>query len=401
LRIALLTAHFAPDAAPSAMIATRLSDSLARRGHEILVGTAAPSYRSTAELTGPLETGVLVRRSRAAKTRFRTYANYHVAVMTWSSWLRQADVILSMSPPISLGTLAAFIGGGKPTVYNVQDVLAEFLRRTGKLRNPAALRILEGLERFTYARTSAIATVGEAQRRFLISQGVPSGKIVTIENFADVDTIAPREVDREYRLAMGIPADAFCVLYAGNFGLVNDLDVLLATAEALSSRPDIVFLFAGGGREWSRAVALAKGRRNVVLLGHRPVAEVPRLYAAANVGLVTLRAGLSSCSVPSKVYTILASGRPFVAAIDPDSDVVSIARRSAAGIAVGPGDARGLASAILELAANPSRRRQMGESGYRYVLDNNTSSVIALRYESLFEQIIVSVGGGARAPRLP
>ena len=384
----MLTAHFAPDAAPSAMIATRLADSLARRGHEVLVGAAPPSYRPTAELTGPLEARVIVRRSRAAKTRFRIYANYHLAVITWSSWLRQADVILSISPPISLGTLSALIGTRKPTVYNVQDVLAEFLRRTGKVRNRAALRLLEEVERFTYARTSAIATVGEAQRRFLISQGVPAGKIVTIENFADVDSISPREVDREYRRAMGIPSDAFCLMYAGNFGLVNDLDVLLAAADALSSHPEIVFVFAGGGREWSRAEELAKARRNVVLVGHRPIAELPRLYAAANAGLVTLKAGLSSCSVPSKVYTILASGRPFVATIDPDSDIVSIARRSAAGIAVGPGDADGLASAILELAANPFRVLQMGASGHRYVLDNNTSSVIARRYESLFEGVI-------------
>jgi colanic acid biosynthesis glycosyl transferase WcaI len=293
-----------------------------------------------------------------------------------------------MSPPISLGTLAALIGTGKPTVYNVQDVLAEFLKQTGKIRGGVVLRLLEALEQFTYARTSVVVTVGESQRRFLVKSGVPSPKVRTIENFADVDSIAPRPPDLDYRRAMGIPDEAFCALYAGNFGLVNDLDLLLDTVAALSPRKDVMFVFSGGGREWARALEFAKGRSNVAMIGHRPVAELPRLYAAANVGLVTLRRGLSSCSVPSKTYTILASARPFVAAIDADSDVALIARRSGAGLAVTPGDSRAFASAILELAADRERATRMGESGHRYVLQNNTPAQIAERYESLFEGMI-------------
>jgi colanic acid biosynthesis glycosyl transferase WcaI len=293
-----------------------------------------------------------------------------------------------MSPPLSVGTLASLIGTGMPTVYNVQDVFAEFLRQTGKLRDGVLLRLLEGLERFTYARTSALVTVGDSQRQFLIKHGVTADKVSTIENFADVDSIAPRAVDLDYRRALGIPEGAFCALYAGNFGLVNDLDLLLATTEALSSRRDVVFVFSGGGREWARAAEFAKGKSNIVVIGDRPVSELPRLYAAANVGLVTLRPGLSSCSVPSKTYTILASGRPFVAAIDADSDVASIARKSDGGVAVGPGDAPAFSSAILQLVADRESAARMGESGYRYVLENNTPGGIAKRYEALFERLV-------------
>jgi putative colanic acid biosynthesis glycosyltransferase WcaI len=387
VRIAMLTAHFAPDAAPSAMIATRLADALATRGHDIWVGTAPPSYRPTAELAGPSEPHVSVQRSRPGKDRFRIYANYHVAILGWSAALRKADVILSISPPISLGTLASLVGTGKPTVYNVQDVLAEFLKVTGQLRNGLRLGFLEALERFTYGRTTALVTVGESQRRFLLTQGVPPEKVSTIENFADVDAITPRPVDFDYRRALGIPDWAFCALYAGNFGLVNDLDLLLETVGALSSRKDVMFVFSGGGREWARAVEFARGKTNVVLVGHRPVSELPQLYAAADVGLVTLRRGLSSCSVPSKTYTILASGRPFVAAIDGESDVARIAQQSDGGVAVAPGDVPAFTAAILQLAADRKRAARMGESGYRYVLENNTPDRTAHHYEALFERI--------------
>jgi len=370
------------------MIATRLADALAERDHDVWVGAAAPSYRAISDLIVPRASRVTVRRSRPAKDRFRTYANYHLALVSWAREIRKADVVLSMSPPLSVGTIASLLGAGKPTVYNVQDVFAEFLKRTGKVRNGALLHLLESLERFTYARTSALVTVGESQREFLIKQGVAARKVSTIENFADVDSIGPRSLDIDYRRAQGIPVDAFCVLYAGNFGLVNDLDLLLSTTEALSGRKDVVFVFSGGGREWARAAAFAEGKGNIVLLGQRPVSELPRIYAAANVGLVTLRRGLSSCSVPSKTYTILASGRPFIAAIDADSDVAVIAGRSGGGVAVGPGDASAFSTAILQLASDRERASRMGEAGYRYVLDNNTPTKIAQRYEALFERVV-------------
>lgn len=384
----MLTTHFAPDAAASAMIATRLADSLAKRGHDVWVGAAAPSYRPLAELAGPTHPRVTVRRSGPGRDRLRTYVRYHLAVLGWASALRSADLVLSISPPISLGALAAIIGTGRPTVYNVQDVLGDFLRQSGTLRRGPLLSLLEGFERFTYGRTSALVTVGDSQRRFLMEQGLSAEKVTTIENFADVESIVPLPRDLEYRRALRIPDDAFCALYAGNFGLANDLDLLLDAASSLESHSDIVFVFAGGGREWTRAAEFAQAKRNVLAIGHRPATELARLYASADVGLVTLKRGLSSCSVPSKTYTILASGRPFVAAVDADSDVATIARRSGSGIAVDAGDAQGFAASILQLASDRARASGMGESGSQYVRTHNTPDLAAERYESLFEDLL-------------
>jgi putative colanic acid biosynthesis glycosyltransferase WcaI len=377
------------------MIATRLADALARRGHDVWVGTTWPWYRPTAELLGPREKRVTVLRSRPAVGRFRTYISYHLAIVRWSAAVRAADVIVSMSPPLTVGTLASLVGTGRPTVYNTQDIFPEVVRRTGQLGAGPLVSLLEVLERFTYSRTSAVVTVGESQRRFLIKKGVPADKVITIENFADLDEIAPRPTDLDYRRALGIADDAFLALYAGNFGLVNDLDLILEAIDSVT-RKNVVFLLAGAGREWHRAVEFAKLRSNLVIIGHRPASELPRLYAAADVGLLTLKRNLSDCSVPSKTYTILASGRPFIAAIDQDSDIASIARVSGAGLVVPPGDARQFAAQILELASDRSRSVQMGESGYRYVLENNSASVAAERYEKVFKRIISDRRRGPR-----
>ena len=328
-----------------------------------------------------------MHRSKAGRGRSWTYLNYHAALAGWWRPIRQADVIVSMSPPITLGTMSSLIGTGKPTVYNVQDIFAEFLRATALVRNRLALGLIRAIERLTYSRTSALVTVGESQRRFLIGEGISPDKVITIENFADVDSISPRPVDRDYRRILGIPENAFCALYAGNFGLVNDLDLLLEAAARLSRRNDIALILAGGGREWARARERAKACANVFLVGYRPVEELPRLFAAADVGLVTLKKGLSSCSVPSKTYGILASGRPFVAAIDNDSDIAAIALSSGGGIAVDPGDARAFVSCIMDLAADRMKASRMGENGYRYVLANNTAAAAAERYETLFEHL--------------
>src|SRR5205085_5853198 len=116
-----------------------------------------------------------------------TYLNYHIAIVRWSAALRAADVIMSMSPPLTLATLASLVAAGKPTVYNAQDIFPEVLRRTGQLRAGLLVSLLDLLERFTYSRTSAVVTVGESQRRFLIKKGVPVDKVTTIENFADLE----------------------------------------------------------------------------------------------------------------------------------------------------------------------------------------------------------------------
>jgi colanic acid biosynthesis glycosyl transferase WcaI len=146
--------------------------------------------------------------------------------------------------------------------------------------------------------------------------------------------------------------DRFVVLHAGNIGLSQNLDVVLDAARLLRDEPRIMFLFIGDG---SRRAALESRARseqlaNVSFLPYQPREDLLWTYASADACLVSLKPGLDGYIVPSKLYTILAAGKPYVAAVDEDSEVAAVTRRYSCGVLTTPGDAAALAAAVRTLA---------------------------------------------------
>jgi colanic acid biosynthesis glycosyl transferase WcaI len=155
------------------------------------------------------------------------------------------------------------------------------------------------------------------------------------------------------------------VLHAGNIGLSQNLDVVIDAAERLKARPDIVFLFIGDG---NRKAALEKrvrerGLTNVRFLPFQPRHQLRWTYATSDVCLVSLKPGLAGYIVPSKLYPILAAGRPYIAAVESISEVASLTERHRCGVLVPPGDAGALADQIVRLAGDPRERESMGGRG--------------------------------------
>jgi glycosyltransferase involved in cell wall biosynthesis len=205
------------------------------------------------------------------------------------------------------------------------------------------------------------------RRRLEESKGADPSRVSVIHNWADplMFTEAPRENPflEEHQLA-----DRFVVLHAGNIGLSQNLDIVLGAAKQLRDLPHVLFLFVGDGT--SRAALAhaveARGLAPMVrFLPYQRREEMRWSYAAADVCLISLRAGLSGVIVPSKLYSILAAGKPFVAAIDGDSSVARIACEHTCGRVVRPDDATGLADAIRDLAGSRQELAAMGRRARR------------------------------------
>ncbi|MEO8681611.1 MAG: glycosyltransferase family 4 protein, partial [Vicinamibacterales bacterium] len=154
----------------------------------------------------------------------------------------------------------------------------------------------------------------------------------------------------------------FVVLHAGNIGLSQNLDVVLDAAERLRARPDILILFIGDGGRKSALEAAARARElaNVRFLPFQPREQLRWTYASSDVCLVSLKPGLAGNIVPSKLYPILAAGRPYIAAVEDSSEVAVITRRYDCGLMAVPGDAADLAAKILTLAGDEARRLATG-----------------------------------------
>ena len=395
---------------------SQLADDLAGRGHAVTVlapyppshmdqAPGAPALSSEGRagvrvVRVPVLPFVKVPRAVRAVTHFTLAAS-----MVWCG-LRTGrhDAVVVYSPPLPLALAAETLAKRwrAPLVVNVQDVYPQALIDLGLARNPVILGVLGRLERRAYRRASALTVHSDGNRALLLSRGADAAKISVIPNWIDTEAAPPPDPN-PYRadLALG---DRVVVLFAGVMGYAQDMAVIVEAAAVLRDDPNVVFLLVGDGvrRADTEALANTRGLANVRFLAFQPIDRYPTLVAAADCCLVTLQAAVTTPVVPSKIAGILAQARPVVAAL-PDGDARQLVERSGGGVCVAPGDAPALAAAIRDIAANPGRRRALGESGRRYVAAHFSRRAATGLYATLLERLTASgrEGIGAGAANLP
>ena len=198
-------------------------------------------------------------------------------------------------------------------------------------------------------------------------------------NFVDVEAIVPMDRLTAYRRELRI-GDEPVVMYAGNVGFSQNLDMVLDVARRL---PVVTFVINGDGSARPALEASAAGLTNVRFAGYQPKERLAEVLATGDIHLVPLRAGLGRVSVPSKTYSILAAGRPALAAIDAGTEVTRIIARSGGGVAVAPDDAAVVTEALIDLLASPDRMTEMGTAGRRWVETAVSPAAVAAAYAAL------------------
>ena len=416
MKLAVICPHFAPDTAPTGEVMTRLVLELADRGHELHVVTALPWY--VHHRVEPAWRGRVVRREatqwgsitrvnpfptdkRSIPQRAAAFAAF--SALAGVAGLRggRVDAVLAMSPPLTLGLTGWGMGIVRrgPLVFNVQDVFPDAAVDVGAITNPRLISLARWLERVTYQRAAAVTVLSEDLRDNLTAKVAPNqrGKIRVIPNFVDTVAIAPRDPATRYRTELGIGADQTVVLYAGNVGFSQSLELLVGAAVELRDDHSVVFLINGGGSalESIKAQVAGAALTNVRFAPYQPKDRLAEVLATGDIHLVALKAGLARSSVPSKSYSILAAGRPLLASIDPDTEVTRIVDQAGCGVAVLPDDQRAFTAALQRLLADPVERRAMGQCGRAWVEGWASPAAVAEAYEALF----VELGERRRARR--
>ncbi|MCZ7544612.1 MAG: glycosyltransferase family 4 protein [Anaerolineae bacterium] len=249
------------------------------------------------------------------------------------------------------------------------------------------MRFLERVERFVYRRAHALAVICDLSQSHR-EKGDAKAKPHVIPNFVDVETIRPGPKDNPLARELGL-VDKYVVLYAGNIGMTQSFDTLLEAAGRLRDAPGVHFLIVGDGvrREHVEAQVRARALDNVTLLPYQPRSRVPDIYATADLGLVPLMAGAATATVPSKLYTIMASARPALVAADAGSALVKTVRDAQCGLAVPPDDADALEAGIRQAYSRQDQFRAFGASGRRYVAAHFSRRAVSAQYHALFEAL--------------
>jgi colanic acid biosynthesis glycosyl transferase WcaI len=385
---------------------TRVVHELAALGHEIHVVTSLPWYaghrvepewrhvrwrtRTTAETWGSV-TRLDPFAGDDKRNLFRRalgFIGFSVAAAVAGVRVargRRLDAVFVMTPPLTLGVTGWVIARLRraPLFVNVQDVFPDAAVESGAITNRSVIALARRLETWVYARAEAVTVLSDDLADNLRAK-VPahrSWRIRTIPNFVDVEAIRPLDRLTDYRRELGLD-ERPVVMYAGNAGFSQSLDLMIDAARAL---PEIWFVINGDGAARRGLESRASELPNVVFGDYQPAERLPEVLATGDVHAVLLKRGLGRVSVPSKTYSIMAAGRPIVAAIDPGTEVTRLIDRSVGGTWVAPDDSEAFVAAVRDLVTDLDRARTMGRSARIHVESEASPAAVAMAYASLME----------------
>jgi len=361
--------YFPPDTSATAKMAQLVAEKLAER-HRVTVLCGRPSYDPSErhpyyfwrrETQGNL---TVERVGSTAFPRFhmrKRVANYlsYLALAVPRAIATDADMILAMTDPPVEGIAAAMAARMKrrPFVYNIRDLYPDMALGGGIVRPSAWVEQWERMHRRALRQAARVIVLGEDMRDRIVAKGVEAERVEVVRDGVTVpETMASAEHPAAQEVRCGF---RFVMVHAGNLGFYGAWDTLVSAARRLEG-DGVGLVFVGDGAVKSQVEAAAAGSRSVRFLPFRPVAEVPYVLAAGDLHVVTVKAGLEGVVVPSKLYGILAAGRPVLAIAPEASDVVRIVRRTGCGVAADPREPEAVAEAVRELARDPERIAHMG-----------------------------------------
>jgi glycosyltransferase involved in cell wall biosynthesis len=407
MRILFVTQWFDPEPTFKGLAFAR---ELTRYGHEVEVLTGFPNYPG-----GRLYNGYRIRvvqreridgidvirvplypsHSRSAIGRALNYCSFATSAATIGSGLvARPDVIYAYHPPATVGLPAVALRTiyGAPLVYDVQDLWPDTVAVTGMMTSNRKLQLLSSLCRFVYRRSDHVTVLSPGLKQTLIARGVTPEKISVVYNWCNESQIAPAQDSSTCRADDEL-AGKFLVVFAGTMGPAQALDSVLDAAGLLkTTRPDVHFLFIGGGIEAQRlaASAASSGLPNVTFRPAVPTAEIGRYLARANVLLVHLKDDpLFRITIPSKTQAYMAAGRPVLMAVA--GDAADLVQRANCGKTCAPENPFQIARAIESFASmDASEREALGENGRRFYQSTCSLAAGARAYEEIFRTLCSS-----------
>jgi len=400
----VVTELYHPEETSTGYLLTRIAEGLATDGLAVRVLCGQPTYSARGRRAPRTETRHGVRIERCAGTTFdkdflpgRLLNLLTISASVFARALarfRRGDAVLVVTNPPLLPylTLLACRLRGARCVLLVHDVYPEAMTAAGMFGpRSVAARVVGAASRTLYRAVDRVVVLGRDMHDLIAAKLPDAGaRLAIIPNWADVDDIVPAPRATNALLAAEGLADRFVVQYAGNMGRTHALECVAAAARELDADGDVTFLLIGGGakRAWVEGEIRDGRLRNVRLLGGRPREDQQNFLNACDVAVISFVAGMAGVSVPSRMYNILAAGKPIVAMADDESELARVVREARVGWVVPPGDAGALAAAIREARADRNRLRQMGARARRVAEERYAFTHAVARYRAVMREAL-------------
>ena len=387
MRLLIHGMNYAPELLGIGRYTGELGTYLAARAHQVTVLTAAPYYpqwrvqedyrpqrwrREWLDGVEVLRAPQYVPARVSGLGRLLQECSFDASCLYWWSTClleRPWDAMVAVCPPMTSGLVPGLLARrlAVPLVIHVQDLQLDAARELGILRQPLLLAGLTWLELHLFRQARAVTTISRSMAARLAAKGVPPARLQVLPNWADLDKVRPGPRLNALRRELGLTSETV-VLYAGNLGEKQGLEVILEAAALTRGKPSIRYLVAGEGAARDRIKLRAQdlGLDNLTFLPLQSNSRLPLLLAAADLHLVVQRQKAADLVMPSKLTNIMAAGRPFIATAGEGTELARVTTESRAGLVVPPEDGRALAQAVLGLAGDPGARKKMGVLARRY-----------------------------------
>ena len=380
MRILLLNLYYPPDTSATAKMAETVVHALARES-EVTVLCGRPSYDPTERRAWRLfqtEEKGKVRLVRVGSTDFPRFnmikrvLNYltYTALVIPRALFTSCDAVLAMTDPPFEGILGALVAllKRKRYFYNIRDMYPDMAVGGSIVAAGLLARVWEKLHRWALQRATKVIVLGEDMRNRIIAKGVRADHIEIVRDGTEIVPASAQATQQfphpklDEEVIRTIRGDfKFVLLHAGNIGFYGAWETLIAAAQKLTG-DGIGLVFVGEGAQRAQLEAAANGASNVRFLPFFPGNKIPSVLAAADAHLITIKRGLEGVVVPSKMYGILAAGRPIVAVAPGETDAVALGEKLGFSVGADPDDPEQAAKVVRELAADPGRIARMREA---------------------------------------
>ena len=325
---------------------------------------------------------------------------------------RSCDVMFIASTPPIQGAMAAMVKKCRrdhiPFVYNLQDIFPDSLVGTGLAKKDGLLwKIGRRIENFTYRNADKIIVISQDFKRNIMAKGVPEEKIEVIYNWVDENAITPvKDEENELFEEFGISREKFRVVYAGNLGNAQNIEIIVNAARRLKDNKQIEFIIFGKGglEDEIKATKEKEQLDNLKILPLQPYERVAKVYGLGHVCIVACKPGLGGAAMPSKTWSIMSSGRAVLANFDEGelkeiveggpltspstSSGTDSGTAKPCGVFTKAGDLEGFIAAIEELSLQPERCAEMGWNGRQFILENLTREVGTRKYVDVIKSVV-------------
>lgn len=408
-RILIYSLVFSPDGVSTAYLYNDLALGFQKKGYEVCVLTTTPHFNLIEDALSkqPLQkcflglfyvsdyNGIKVfhiplKKYKSTLLRMFSFIYWHKMSFIVGLFLKRPDIILTPSPPLSSGLLAILLAKlkGAKTIYNVQEIYPDLLINLGHLKNTFLINLLKKLERFVYNSSAAVTIIDKQFYNIIRPRIKQKSSLHIIPNFVDTDlyvTESSTKLPAEFLSKPGFTN----MLYAGNIGLAQEWDLVLNVAKDIRGESITIWIIGEGvKKEYLKSQIEKHELSNIKLLPYQDRKYMPAINLFADFHFIAMDKSMENEGFPSKVYSIMASGRPMVVVSSKNTPIISLLNETNTSLLVTDHSLSGFKNAVLKLAGDKDLQISLGANGRKVIEESYTKEKVINQYTDLFEKIV-------------